>query len=127
MQKIATKKVVLSCMIYFILGLKVSVSDRKNFTALSTVPEGEFQVQLMYLKLFFKYDNSIEEPSLYVFTDCAGYTKDRQSFYAKPLKCQSIEVLKNRYVSNPNMRLKYTACTVCLFFFIFHSACILSL
>lgn len=53
MQKIATKKVVLSCMIYFILGRKVSVSDRKNFTALSTVPEGEFQVQLMYLKLFF--------------------------------------------------------------------------
>ena len=53
MPKIATKKVVLSCMIYFILGLKVSVSDRKNFTALSTVPEGEFQVQLMYLKLLF--------------------------------------------------------------------------
>ena len=40
-------------MIYFILGLKVSVTDRKNFTALSTVPEGEFEVHLRYLKLLF--------------------------------------------------------------------------
>ncbi|XP_078313814.1 uncharacterized protein LOC111129947 isoform X3 [Crassostrea virginica] len=52
-------------------GRKVSVSDRKNFTALSTVPE--------------------------------GYTKDRQSFYAKPLKCQSIGDLKN----SSNTLLKY--------------------